>query len=162
MRGLRNLFGKSSHATRETGPETKHLVEVMPAEPIDPKLNHRSYQAHVAGHSAPPTSSPIMGAPLWQRLGWKREGDTYTGFYRFKRDGKWPGLIKKRSTGLEVYIFMPPVALRNHKHWACFNHVGKNKFKVHFIQPITEVSQAIVNVQRLLAEAIIFHSNKED
>lgn len=100
--------------------------------------------------------SPLKGTPLWQRLGWTRDGNSYQGIYRFRHDGKWPGLIIKKWSGFDVFIWMPPAALQNHSHWACFNHVGKNKYKVHFIHHITEVSQAIINVQRLLAEAIIF------
>ncbi|MBU0515264.1 MAG: hypothetical protein KJ621_10885, partial [Proteobacteria bacterium] len=83
--------------------------------------------------------------------------------YRFRKDGRWPGqIVRTYGDELETFIWFPPEALRKTKHWACFNPVKPNQYRVHFLERVTNVSQAILNVQRLLAEAIIFHSDKKE
>jgi hypothetical protein len=98
--------------------------------------------------------------PLWQKLGWDKVGQNYYGTYQFRHDGKWYGHIREGYINLEVYIWWPPAALELHPRWPCFVHQGKNKYLIHFTNKLIGVDDAIINVQRLLAEAIIFHSGE--
>ncbi len=100
--------------------------------------------------------------PIWHRLGWRKLKIGYQGHYQF-RQHKWPGLIKTDASGdLDAFIWNPPEALRNHRHWNCFSHEGGGKFRVHFLDDVENVNDAILNVQRLLAEAIIFEGRKPE
>ncbi len=163
---LTSLFSRKG--SRPAQPKESLPNQITKAQKSLPSSNQskrgsKSLPAHQAGqpNSAPgnfPANRlrPLKGKPLWKVLGWKKEGESYKGVYRFKKRS-WLGLIEKRFNRFRVYIWAPPKELRNHKKWVCFNKKGKKKYRVHFKSDISEVSQAIINVQRLLAEAIIFH-----
>jgi hypothetical protein len=111
------------------------------------------------------TGSGFQFIPLWQKLGWRvNAGNKYQfiGEYRFRDRKKeesyrWEGAIQTGPYEFKVYIRNPPSALQRHEHWRCFNYAGEGWFSVHFINPLDGLDDAILNVQRLIAEAHWFY-----
>lgn len=86
----------------------------------------------------------------------------FIGEYRFhdrkkKERFSWEGAIQTGPYEFKVYIRNPPSALQRHEHWQCFNYAGDGWFSVHFINPLDGLDDAILNVQRLIAEAHWFY-----
>ena len=100
--------------------------------------------------------------PLHVKNKWEKVLDrpgVITGYYHFfnKRTNqkmRWHGEIHLNHI-INVYIYDPPSVLRNHKHYQCFIHRGIGWYEVHFLNEIKGIDDAILNVQRLIAEAYI-------
>ncbi|MEA3357806.1 MAG: hypothetical protein U9R17_00095 [Thermodesulfobacteriota bacterium] len=103
--------------------------------------------------------------PLWKKLGWKPYNEAqnyYVGKYGFfdrktNRILAWNGAIDKTAYRIKVYIENPPYELQNHKHWQCFTHCSGGWYGIHFLNKIEGLDDAILNVQRLIAEAYWFY-----
>jgi len=110
------------------------------------------------------TESGGTFTPLWQKAGWMvnvHDSNLYIGTFRFfdkrrQEDLGWEGAIQAGPYEMKVFIKHPPVALQNHKHWQCFNHQGDGWYLVHFLYDLNGLDDAILNVQRLIAEAYWF------
>jgi len=102
--------------------------------------------------------------PLWQKAGWMvnvHNPNLYIGTFRCvdnrqQKDFRWEGAIQDDHYEMKVFIKDPPMVLQNHKHWQCFNHKGDGWYLVHFLNDINGLDDAILNVQRLIAEAYWF------
>ena len=102
--------------------------------------------------------------PLWQKAGWMvnvHDSNLYIGTYRFfdkrrQKEFRWEGAIQNSPHEMKVFIKDPPAKLQNHQHWQCFNHKGDGWYLVHFLYDLNGLDDAILNVQRLIAEAYWF------
>ena len=63
---------------------------------------------------------------------------------------EWPGLP------VEVYVYNPPIALRQHRHGRCLQLVEPNGrwFKLHWQRPARSFDQARAYMEQLLAESM--------
>ena len=103
--------------------------------------------------------------PIWDDRGWTvrphARGNVYTGEYRVRTatmaqprrfagcivQPPWPGTII-------AYVADPPPELRRHQKGACFQLTQPPWFLVHWQQPATTVDDALLYVERVLAEAL--------
>jgi hypothetical protein len=89
----------------------------------------------------------------WEERGWRRNGRTYKGMFQ-TAFGNWQGCVTESPSGrVEVFIFNPPAALRNHPHWQCFNQRSDGSYFVHPTTPIPDVSAGIISVEKTINEA---------
>jgi len=92
--------------------------------------------------------------PYWEQKGWKPNGDRLIGFYETPM-GLFQGYIEDwRSRRPQFYIIKPPRELRYHNHWACFREKGNNLFWVHFGETPTNPDAGILEIEKVLAEAL--------
>lgn len=92
--------------------------------------------------------------PYWKENGWQKRQDTYRGYYKTSY-GMWRGMVKENyKSRYSFYIFYPPEALRDHKHWQCFSYKGNGKHAIHFSRKPRDISSGIITVEQLLREAI--------
>lgn len=90
--------------------------------------------------------------PIWQEKRWKRNSNSYVGYYQVK-DGRWFGEVRHPYTGeIEVFIQRPPASLQKHPHWHCFHYLGNGLHKLHFSQKPRDVDSAILLMERLIRE----------
>ena len=101
---------------------------------------------------------PRRGA--WAERGWivrdenrKRvyEGDYHTGALRFR------GRIEAGEKGkITAYIHNPPAEIKKHRVGPCFQQcgIGTAWFVLHWRRPARNVDEAILYVERVLAEAV--------
>lgn len=90
--------------------------------------------------------------PYWKRRGWKKNNGNLVGYYRTKY-GSFKGTIEDYRGKPEVYIYSPPVELKNHLHYQCFFHRGNGKYFVHFSRGVPNPSIAIETVEQILRES---------
>jgi hypothetical protein len=108
--------------------------------------------------AAEPPSARITLVPIvrqyWDLNYWKLGGDRLTGFYR-TRYGSYEGyIIHPKSSRPEFYIVKPPEELRHHRHWVCFHHIGGGRYSIHFSPAPSFPDAGILEVERVLAEAL--------
>ena len=112
----------------------------------------------------PATTVPI-GPPAraaWDERGWltRRDGSrvVYEGRYQVRsRNGEiaaFPGRIVVDGTMVVPYIADPPVAIKRHPKGPCFQLTQAPWFKVHWRRPATNVDDALLYVERVLAEVL--------
>lgn len=106
----------------------------------------------------PPQASRIFVRPIdrpyWELKHWHFKGNDLVGFYRTPY-GSYEGYIKHPNClRPEFYIVDPPVELRAHPHWICFHHIGGNRYSIHFSPPPPNPDAGIVEVEKVLAEAL--------
>jgi len=98
---------------------------------------------------------------LWEKLGWRKKGNEYRGFYR-TRFGSYPGrIVEGRARDFKFYIKDPPAALKVHPKWQCFKYCGKGNFWVHQSQPAKDVDGGIIEIQRIVEEAFSMTAAKK-
>ncbi len=91
--------------------------------------------------------------PYWEERGWRTDGKTYEGSYQ-TRFGNWAGYVSVSPAGrIEVFIHDPPTVLQKHPHWQCFNKREAGWYFVHPATRITDVSAAILGVEKTIGEA---------
>lgn len=92
--------------------------------------------------------------PYWQENGWKKSGKLYNGCYKTLH-GKWDGAVRENFfNNLSFFIFNPPKKLKDGNHGACFSHKGNGSYSIHFSEKPRNVSEGIIAVEMLVAEAI--------
>lgn len=165
MSGLLQMLGEIVEALADwVGPEKRDTAEARNPDPGIPAGSDRQ-ATFIPVRNTYTTESGFTFTPLWQKLGWRvNAGNKYQfiGEYRFydkEREERWSweGAIQTGPYEFKVYIRNPPSALRRHRHWQCFNHAGDGWFSVHFLNPLDGLDDAILNVQRLIAEAHWFY-----
>lgn len=105
-------------------------------------------------HRYSPTDPP---RPYWQQMGWKREGDLYRGSYQ-PLGYSFPGRIERSDGTWVFYVWLQDVwpGLTHHVHWGCYRKQSeKDKwFRVHWKVRPTSVDAGILDIERILAEAL--------
>jgi hypothetical protein len=141
--------------------ESEH---VAPDDRIEGQYDSNAITAFKPVRRKYTTSSGDNFMPLWQKAGWLvnvHDPSLYIGTYRFfdkrrQKTFRWEGAIQYGPHEIKVYIKDPPVKLQSHEHWQCFNHKGDGWYLVHFLYDLKGLDDAILNVQRLIAEAYWF------
>jgi len=91
--------------------------------------------------------------PYWEENGWRKQEGVYTGEF-ITRFGRWHGSITVApSRRIDVYIWNPPAALEKHPHWPCFRKRDDGWFFIHPVAPVTDVSAAILSVEKTINES---------
>lgn len=92
--------------------------------------------------------------PVWQRKGWKRNGDSYDGFYRIE-SGSWLGRAVERWKGhVDFFILNPPPRVLYGPHRACFKGYNNGLFWIHLYPSPADVASGIMAVERVLQESL--------
>jgi hypothetical protein len=95
---------------------------------------------------------PRPGEAYWQERGWKQRGTgPFTGSYRAGRE-RFEGRIDAKDR--LFLIRRPPEALRAHRHWICFRYREDGWYAVHFATRPRDMSSAIMEIERILCEAL--------
>lgn len=116
---------------------------------------------------APITVAP-PSRPVWDDRGWTvrahRDGRVYEGRYHALVNGAmrtpelrgFAGFISEPSYpgAMTVYIADPPGELRAHPKGPCFQLTQPPWFRLHWVRPAGTVDDAILYVERILAEAL--------
>lgn len=122
---------------------------------------------------APPAARPVVvrlppivvsevPRAAWDAKGWERRtaprGATYTGAYEVARRGgpilRFAGRIEQRGERIDAYVADPPESIRRHPKGQCFALIEDGLFKVHWHRAPRNVDNAILYVERVLAEAL--------
>ncbi len=97
---------------------------------------------------------PRPGDPYWQERGWTQHGaGSFTGSYRAGRE-RFEGCIDAKGQVFLIQIHRPPEALRAHRHWICFRYHEDGWYAVHFATPPRDMSSGIMEIERILCEAL--------
>jgi len=144
-----------------------------PSESPGRRHNRESAQPGPAG--APPLvigpGRPLTIGPLprdaWEEQGWVRHRNdgawVYQGHYRVRdRHGRlrrFPGRVIVRPNDVRPYIADPPVELRTHPKGRCFMLVHAPWFQVHWHRPARNADEAILYIEKILAEALNGRTN---
>lgn len=92
--------------------------------------------------------------PYWQENGWRKNDRLYSGYYKTIH-GKWEGSVKKNFfNNYSFFIFYPPEKIKSGSHSACFSYKGDGVYSIHFSEKPRNVSEGIIAVEMLVAEAI--------
>lgn len=107
-----------------------------------------------------PTGSRILvqrdRRPYWQENGWRKQEGVYSGEFQ-SRFGRWHGSITVAPSGrIDVYIWNPPAALEKHPHWPCFRKRDDGWFFIHPVEPVKDVSAAILSVEKTINESYAY------
>ena len=114
---------------------------------------------------APRRMATIITPPpraVWDEQGWVvREQDgkqIYEGNYRVRSSAgrlfTFPGRIVVRRNNVAAYVADPPSDIKHHPKGPCFQLTKSPWFKVHWHRAATNVDDALLYVQRILAEVI--------
>ena len=114
---------------------------------------------------APRTMATIITPPAraaWDEQGWVvREQDgkyIYEGNYRVRSSAgqlfTFPGRIVVRRSNVAAYVADPPPEIKRHPKGPCFQLTKSPWFRVHWHRAATNVDDALLYVQRILAEVI--------
>ena len=104
-----------------------------------------------------PTGSRILvqrnPQPYWQENGWRKQDGVYSGDFQ-TRFGRWPGSITvSPGRRIDVLILNPPATLENHPHWPCFRKRDGGWYFIHPVEPVKDVSAAIISVEKTINES---------
>ena len=92
--------------------------------------------------------------PYWRENGWEKSGKIYRGYYKTLY-GKWEGSVRENFfNNYSFFIFYLPEKIRYGNHGACFNYKGDGAYSIHFSEKPRNVSEGIIAVEMLVAEAI--------
>lgn len=92
--------------------------------------------------------------PYAEEKGWTKKNGTYRGRYRTPY-GSWEGSATTSWGGyFEFSIHNPPKELEKHRHWVCFQHQGEGRYAVHFRTEPENLSAGILEIERILNEAL--------
>jgi hypothetical protein len=95
---------------------------------------------------------PRPGEAYWQERGWRQRGTgPFTGSYRAGREC-FEGRINAKDR--LFLIRRPPEALRAHRHWICFRYREDGWYAVHFATLPRDMSSGIMEIERILCEAL--------
>ena len=112
----------------------------------------RELFSRVVRNHAPIETVERRKLPYWQERGWQRNGRILTGSYQ-TRYGSFQGSIEERSAGhIDFFLYSPPREIRQHSHWACFQHRGNDWYFVHMGRAPKDVSSGILTIERLITE----------
>lgn len=112
-------------------------------------------------HVVPLTIAPARRA-AWDDRGWSEQVDgtrlVYEGAYQIRRrNGQavtFPGRIVVDGTSVVPYIADPPPAIKRHPKGPCFQLSQAPWFRVHWRRPAHNVDDALLYVERILAEVL--------
>ena len=92
--------------------------------------------------------------PYWDLRHWYRVGDRLTGFYR-TRGGSYEGyILDSQAPRPQFFIVHPPQELHKHPHAICFRPVGRGTFAIHFNPAPRNPDAGILEVEKVLGEAL--------
>ncbi len=120
----------------------------------------------VIGPNRPLTIGPLP-RDAWEEQGWVRHRDdgdwVYRGYYRVRdrrgRLRRFPGRVIVGPDGVRPYIADPPAELRAHPKGPCFMLVHAPWFQVHWHRPAGNADEAILYIEKILAEALNGRTN---
>ncbi|MHA2069251.1 MAG: hypothetical protein ACXABY_33240 [Candidatus Thorarchaeota archaeon] len=103
---------------------------------------------------APMKVISLDNTPVWEKRGWKQEGNSFRGYYRTQYQA-CKGEIIRRGDIFEVFICDPPSELRNHSRWICFRETIGKKYRISLsLQPRDmQIDSIILYVERLIYES---------
>ena len=121
-----------------------HIREITPTEE-DLTINEPDDSVVLVEH---------VTESYWEETGWHPEGRRLIGYYRTPF-GSFEGYIERWRTGEpKFYIVRPPRELRDCEHWVCFRARGSGHYWVHFGQKPRTPDTGIVEIERILTEAL--------
>jgi hypothetical protein len=100
---------------------------------------------------------------VWDEKGWVRERRNgalvYQGTFhvtgrRSRLQRRFAGQISLADGKVAVYIADPPSEIKNHPKGPCFTRLSGNWFQLHWHRPARNVDEAILYVEKVLAEAL--------
>ncbi len=92
--------------------------------------------------------------PYWQESGWGKNGRFYRGYYKTLY-GKWEGIVKENFfNSYSFFIFYLPAKVKDSSHGVCFKYKGDGIYSIHFSEKPRNLSEGIIAVEMLIAEAI--------
>lgn len=92
--------------------------------------------------------------PYWKENGWRKSNRLYSGYYKTIY-GKWKGSARENFlNNYSFFIFYPPEKIKDGSHGACFSRKGNGIYSIHFSEKPRNVSEGIIAVEMLVAEAI--------
>lgn len=92
--------------------------------------------------------------PYWHENGWEKSGKRYRGYYKTK-NGKWEGSVRQDFfNNYSFFIFNPPKKIKDGRHGECFRYRGDGVYFVHFSEKPRNISEGIIAIEMLVAEAI--------
>lgn len=101
----------------------------------------------------PATQVERRELPYWQERGWTRQGNRYTGSYQTPYAAYFGHIEEHRGGHIDFYLYNPGREIREHGHWACFQHRGNDWYLVHMAKAARDVSSGIITIERLVTEA---------
>jgi hypothetical protein len=156
----------------QTRPANHHITAAADARP--PRVVISPTERTVIGPAparperiviAPGTGTTTITPPAraaWDEQGWvMREQDgkvIYEGNYRVRSGAgqlfTFPGRIVVRRNNVAAYVADPPPGIKRHPKGPCFQLTKSPWFRVHWHRAATNVDDALLYVQRILAEVI--------
>lgn len=120
----------------------------------------------VIGPDRPVTIGPTPRG-VWEEQGWTRYRNdgtwVYEGYYRVRdrhgRQRRFPGRVIVRPGEVRPYIADPPAELRTHPKGPCFMLAHTPWFQVHWHRPAGNADEAILYIEKVLAEALNRRAN---
>jgi hypothetical protein len=140
---LTNLFGT-------------YIKKAVPKQPVRSVtvIRHRTRDYPVLRRAGSRIMVQRNPRPYWEENGWTKKGCVYSGEYRSRHGARSPGHITVSPGGrIEVFISNPPTRLQRHPHWHCFIKRHGDLYFIHPQTPVTDVSAAILSVEKTLNEA---------
>jgi hypothetical protein len=92
-----------------------------------------------------------LGDPYWRERGWVTWDGHCHGYYQAGGQS-FEGRVD--LPGREFFIRYPPPELKKHPHWPCFWPRNDGWFKVHFAIEPGDISSGIMQIERMLHEAL--------
>jgi hypothetical protein len=120
----------------------------------------RGATAYAAPRARPVVArTPIVVRPInrpyWEIQHWQLVGDRLNGFYRTPR-GSFEGyILQPKSPRPQFFIVQPPKELEQHSHRPCFHFVGGATYSIHFSTPPPNPDAGILEVEKVLGEALV-------
>lgn len=126
------------------------VVKYLPIIDVPALTSHR----RVLTRTIHPTPIRRRQVPYWIESGWSKTGNAYRGNYQ-THYGAFQGFIEERSGHqINSYILEPPKQVLNSSHGPCFQPRGDGWFHVHMSHRPSDVSSAIVAIERLIGESL--------
>jgi len=98
--------------------------------------------------------SKASALPVCQLQRWRKAEDRLLGQYRTPT-GSWEGYVLYPDTRRpQFFIRNPPPELRQDPRWRCFHPKGEGVYLIHFSPTPTSTAAGILEIERILAEAI--------
>jgi len=150
--------GRQSHMNQNSeiyviGPNKREVIVFKPSHPLV---------------IAPPIRESFIVNPTrlsyWEECGWIREQKDGENEYKGKfsildihsgRKKAFSGRLIERGNIVTLYIYKPPNSLlRDHPKRVCLKHQNNDCFKLHWGHPARHPDEAILYMERILAESI--------
>ncbi len=157
---LVKLFGQPKQATPTQAGNKNCSIVIGPSQPaiIQPE---KKAQITIG----PAKTVQIVPPPrsVWDERGWvlqnQNSSSLYSGQFRvIKRYSRLPvyfaGRIQTMGEDIKMYIANPPVEIRFHPKGPCFIPEKLPWFRLHWHHPAHTVDDAILYMERILAECI--------